>query len=323
MTAFTSRTSNCLYAAIDPGKSSAIRSVSAPGKRSLDRGRRRLDPLPLLDVLRDRLTGGVEQGEHADLAAQVGTALEQQAERLEAARHVLRRVGAIDAQDQPLRARGFQLPLAGQHGLAERERLELGRIDRDRVRGDVPLVELEPETGAGVEERAPPALRVETRDVAGEQPLVNGTHDALRQHRPVARADPGNVREVGERDLGVPLAHERGRDVEVVVVEEDRGLRLALELLDDRVGEVAVDRDVAVVPGRAEILPGVVLALPEPVLDEPEHRVRDHVVVEVVGDGRMRDEPEPVARAVAERSRRPCPPPRRRGPRSRSRSRSR
>ena len=112
------------------------------------------------------------------------------------------------------------------------------------------------------------------------------------------RADPGNVREVGERDLGVPLAHERGRDIEVVVVEEDRGLRLALELLDDSVGEVAVDGDVAVVPGRAEIPPGVVLALPEPVLDEPEHRVRDHVVVEVVGGGRVRDEPEPVARAV-------------------------
>ena len=34
MTAFTSRTSNCLYAAIDAGKSSAIRSVSAPGNRA-------------------------------------------------------------------------------------------------------------------------------------------------------------------------------------------------------------------------------------------------------------------------------------------------
>ena len=34
MTAFTSRTSNCLYAAIDAGKSSAMRSVSAPGKRA-------------------------------------------------------------------------------------------------------------------------------------------------------------------------------------------------------------------------------------------------------------------------------------------------
>jgi hypothetical protein len=45
----------------------------------------------------------------------------------------------------------------------------------------------------------------------------------------------------------------------------------------------------------------VVLALPEAVLDEPEHRVRDHVVVEVVGDRRMRDEAKPVARAVASR----------------------
>ena len=190
MTAFTSRTSNCLYAAIDAGKSSATRRVSAPGKVGFDGRCGLLDPAQLLDVLGNVLPRCVEQREHADAAAQVGPALEQQPERLQPPRHVLRRVGAVDSEDQQLRPLGLQLALAGEHRLAARQALELGRVDRDRMRGHTPFVRLEPEAAAGVEERAPPALGVEAGDVAREQPFVDRADDRLRQHRPLARRRP-------------------------------------------------------------------------------------------------------------------------------------
>ena len=82
-------------------------------------------------------------------------------------------------------------------------------------------------------------------------------------------------------------------------MEEDGRARLAVELLDDRVGECRVDGGVALLPGGRRSRSGLVLELPQAVLDEPEGRIGDDVVVEVVGDGVVRDEPQPVARAVA------------------------
>ena len=77
-------------------------------------------------------------------------------------------------------------------------------------------------------------------------------------------------------------------------MEEDGRVRVALELLDDGSREGTVDRDVALLP-RAEnrVRVRVVLELPEPVLDEPERRIRDDVVGERVRLGWIvRDEPE-------------------------------
>ena len=150
-----------------------------------------------------------------------------------------------------------------------------------------------------VEKRAPPALGVEADDVIGAQPGVNGLDDRLRQHTPRVGRDPRNVDEVHRQRLGAARAQERRRHVEVVVVEEDRRARHPLELLGNRVGEAGVHGHVAPFPGRQQVGAGIQLQVPEAVLDEPERRVRDHVVEEVVGDRVVLDEPEAVARAVA------------------------
>ena len=55
-----------------------------------------------------------------------------------------------------------------------------------------------------------------------------------------------------QRRVRRALAHERGRDVQVVVVEEDSGVGLPLELGDHRVGKGLVDLDVALRPGMVQ-----------------------------------------------------------------------
>ena len=125
-----------------------------------------------------------------------------------------------------------------------------------------------------------------------------GVDDLVGQHRPAFGPDPRDVREVRNHRVGQPFANEARRQVEVVVVEEDRRARIAGQLLDDRVGEFLVDRGIPRFPGRAEVALRLVLELPQPVLNKPEGGVGDDVVVEVVRGGIVRDEPQPVARAV-------------------------
>ena len=84
-------------------------------------------------------------------------------------------------------------------------------------------------------------------------------------------------------------------------MEEDGRVGLAVELGERRVREGPVDGDVALVPGVVEALVDVrrVGEPPEVVLEKPERRVRDDVVEPVVGRRVVRDEPQPVRRAVA------------------------
>ena len=65
------------------------------------------------------------------------------------------------------------------------------------------------------------------------------------------------------------------------------GELVALDGLDDGVGEVAVDGDVALLPGPPRIVALVrrVGEIVEAVLDEPEERVGELVVHQVVGLG--------------------------------------
>ena len=166
------------------------------------------------------------------------------------------------------------------------------------MRRDERAARVEAQTRAGGEKRAPPALGVERDDVVGEQSGMDRGHDRSGQHRPGRGVHPRDVGEVGKRRLGPLRADERGRHVEVVVVEEDGRARLALELLEDGVGEGPVDRDVALLPGATQVVTGVVLEVPEAVLDEPERGVGGDVVVEVVRGGSVRHEPQAVARAI-------------------------
>ena len=239
--------------------------------------------------------------------------------------HVLRRIGAVDAQDQPLRARGFQLALARQHGLAQRKRIELRRIDRDRVRGDVPLVPHRAREPAQHAERTRSASARCGSRRRRRRAAPRGSRARSRSGSTDQSSGPtqGMCVKCASAASGCSRADERRRDVEVVVVEEDRGLRLALELLDDGVREVAVDRDVAVVPapGR-DPAPGRACA---PRARAGRTRAPGSRSRCSRGRRRQADVRRAGAGSASRRapSRRPCPPPRLRGPRPRSRSRSR
>jgi hypothetical protein len=105
---------------------------------------------------------------------------------------------------------------------------------------------------------------------------------------------------VGQHGLGSLSADEPRRRVEVVVVEEDRRVRLALELVEHGLGEVPVDGDVPLLPRVVERLVdlGRRGQAPQVVLHEPQDGVGDDVVVPVVRSRVVGDEPQPIRRAV-------------------------
>ena len=144
---------------------------------------------------------------------------------------------------------------------------------------------------------------MEADDVVRQQPVVDRVPHLGRQDPPIVRLGPGDVDEVGERRVGRLLANHSGRQVEVVVVEEDGRVGLGLELFEDGSRKAFVDLDVAVLPGVMEAVVDRrrVGDLPQVVLEEPQHRVRDHVVEPVVGRLVVGDQPEPERRSVASR----------------------
>ncbi len=144
---------------------------------------------------------------------------------------------------------------------------------------------------------------MKAHDVVRQQPVVNRLANLRRQDLPVVRLGPRNVDEVGEGRVRGLLPDEPRRQVEVVVVEEHRRVGLRLELFEDSGGKPFIDLDVALLPGVAEPVVDCrrVGELPEVVLEEPQHRVRDHVVEPVVGRLVVGDQPEPERRSVARR----------------------
>ena len=122
----------------------------------------------------------------------------------------------------------------------------------------------------------------------------------LGQRMPVVGLRPRDVDEVRGHELGPRLPHESRRNVEVVVVEHDGRIGLALELFERRRSKGLVHRDVAGVPRivqpRVEV--GSRAEPPEVVLQEPEGRVGEDVVVAVVRRRVVRDEAQPVPGAV-------------------------
>ena len=89
----------------------------------------------------------------------------------------------------------------------------------------------------------------------------------------------------------------------MVVVEQHRRIGFGFELVEDGGGKSFVDAHVAVLPGvlKAVIDGGRVGELPEVVLEEPQHRVCDHVVEPVVGHLVVGDQPQTERRAVSRR----------------------
>ena len=151
---------------------------------------------------------------------------------------------------------------------------------------------------ARVQEVPRPPIRVEADDVVREQALVDLAPQMLGQHVPVVRLRPRNVDEVRSQRMRHAHPHQTRREIQVVVVEEHGGRRLAFELRDRRVGERLVDGDVAVVPGCGEggVEVGRARQPPHVVLQEPQRRIRDDVVIAVVCSGIVRDQMQPVRR---------------------------
>ena len=231
---------------------------------------------------------------------------------MKAAHDVLRGVGPVDAEHELLRAPGHESRLPLEHAGIVAEPVELRRIDADRSGDDPrratpvldrPGLPVDPRSEQPLrreQERAPPALGVEADDVVCEQPLVHGHPQLGRQRVPVVGLRPRDVEEVRRHDVGPRFPHQARREVQVVVVEEDRRVGLAVELLHRRSGQRLVDRHVPVAPGLVQLRPEVRRGAqaPEVVLQEPERRVRQHVVEAVVGGWIVRDEPQPIRRAV-------------------------
>ena len=239
--------------------------------------------------------------------------LEEELEGAEAAHDVLRRIGPVDAErrETPAGLRRSPAPPATRCSPTASASNSLGsteigathaRSSRSAKRTDAGVVVhlgAEDVHAAAQEVPAPP-VGVEADDVVRENALVQRPPDRFRQHAPVVGLRPGDVHEVRQRRRRGVLANDARRHVQVVVVEEDRRLGLTLELLENDLGEVAVDGAVAVTPGEVEPLIDARSAreTPEVVLEEPEHRVGDDVVVPVVGRRVVGDEPQPVRRPV-------------------------
>jgi hypothetical protein len=93
------------------------------------------------------------------------------------------------------------------------------------------------------------------------------------------------VDEVVQKRVRPRAAHEVGQRVQVIVMDHHHRLLHALELLDHGSREVLVDGVVAELEGLDLLATDVrrVGQIPEVVLDEPQHRVREHVVEAVIG----------------------------------------
>ena len=148
-------------------------------------------------------------------------------------------------------------------------------------------------------------------DVVGQQAREDLLADAAGQHAPGVRLGPGDVDEVVQEDVRAGAADEVRERVEVVVVDHHDRFAGVLDLLDDRPGEVLVDDVVAELEGldllAADV--GGVGEVPQVVLDEPQHRVGEHVVEAVVGLGVADDEAHLVLAAGGRAHRRSARPP--------------
>ena len=197
--------------------------------------------------------------------------------------------------------------------LARGDRVEALGVDRQRVGahpGLATVVEHRPALEVGVElhqlaaaleEVVAVGARVEADDVVGEQSLEDLLAHLGGQDAPGVRLRPGDVDEVVEEDVGPRRADQRRTGVEVVVVDHhERLVRGPRSRRARRSREVVVDPLVAVLPGLALLDADVrhVRQVPQVVLDEPEDRVRDHVVEAVVGVGVGRDQPDLVGDPV-------------------------
>ena len=235
-------------------------------------------------------------GDERDALAELRMLLEERVEGGEPAQHVLRQVGAVDADDQVVAP-------ARQHLLlVRRDRVRRGRlaqpvgVDRHRIGPDPRLaivldhhpalvVDLElHQLAAAGEEVAAVRGGVEPDDVVREQPAEDLLPHPAGQNPPAVGLRPRDVDEVLQEGVRPRRADQTRARVQVVVVEHHQRPVLAVDLAQHRLRDVAIDDLVAELPRVGLIAPDVgrVGQIPQVVLDEPQDRVRDHVVEAVV-----------------------------------------
>ena len=287
----------------------ADRRPASGGEAPVDPRGDREDAAQIGAVVPDVLTAGLQERPELDAAMQVGVDLQHPLVGEEAAHDVLAEVGAVHPQDQLLGPPGLDPMLLVQHAGVHDLLGEARDVDADRVVAhpyrpalvvDGALAEVDAEAQvllAGEQEVADVTARLEADDVVAQQTVDDLVADRLGQDLPVLGGWPGDVDEVLEPHLGHALAHHPRHQVELIVLDQDERRAVArLRLPDDAVGEHPVDRHVAVPPGVAGggVHHGLPREVPEVMLDEPEQRVADHVVVEVVGLGAGLDKRHPV-----------------------------
>ena len=125
---------------------------------------------------------------------------------------------------------------------------------------------------------------MEGDDVVCEQAFEHRFANVRWQDAPVVRLAPRDMHKMVQECPRMSCADDCGGGVEVVIVEHDRGVGVLVEQRVDLFAKPAVDGLVPVLPG-VEFLPTDVRSIreiPEVVLDKPQNRVGDHVVVPVV-----------------------------------------
>ena len=269
-------------------------------KAIVDATRLALDGAEVLGVLRDVLARRIEKREHADPPPQLWVRLQQKLECAKPADDVLRRIRPVDANDELVGTTRDDLRLGGENLLALRQPLELVAVNGDRRRQRVRR-NVADDVPHGIEEVLSPPLGVERDDVVREHAVVNRVADVLWEHVPVVRLRPRHMCEVHERRVRHCVPDEPRCEIEVIVVEEDGRVRLIVELLEDCSRKTRVDGDVPLVPGRVKsgVDCGRVRELPEVVLDEPQHGIRDDVVKAVVRLTLVADEAQAEPGALA------------------------
>ena len=266
---------------------------------------------------------GASRASIADPPAQLGMPLEQQPERPEAAHDVLRRIGPVDTQRRAARAATPRSPArarARPPRPASRSNSSVSmpigcavtRVDRPACS----TVQRPPSTSAPSRSAHEPRKLRRQRVVwkpttsFASSPSCIARRSGPGSTCPVVGLRPGDMDEVRRDDVGPPGPNDRGRKVEVIVVEEDRRVRLPLELVERRRRECLVDRHVAVRPGGVDrgVEVGRAAEPPEVVLEEPQRRVREHVVEAVVRRRVVGDEGAAGSRRPRASSRRSATP---------------
>ena len=176
-----------------------------------------------------------------------GWRLEVQPERLEPADDVLRRIGAVDPQNHPLAAK--LLELAARRRAPRRSPTSSSNsrgVDGDRMRGDERQVDLRPSTVA-TDSRKLSRQRCVWKPTTSfaSSPSWIAARRPGGQPAPRLRRRPRDVDEVRERRVRPRRRGRPRREVEVVVVEPDRRVRVVVELLEHRGSDRLVHPPVA------------------------------------------------------------------------------